>query len=162
MYHRREQDILRSAIMGHFWKQWRREYLLQLRECHRYCERNDSPYQPKIGDIVVVHDDGHPRKLAKIESLLKGEDQQVRGATVRVSSKRSKTSVLRHPFKYLYPLEIDCEVKANQDKDVTSHNDGNQGGEIQPVEVMSSTKRSRRAAALRAENWMKAVLQHNL
>ena len=154
-----------SAIMGHFWKRWRRVYLLLLRECHRYCEGNDSPNQHKIGDIVVVHDDSHPRgfwKLAKIESLLKEADQQVRGATVQVSSKRSKTRVPRCPLKCLYPLEIDCEVKANQDKDVTSHNDNNQGGETQPAEVTSSTKRPRRAAALRAENWMKAVLQDNL
>ena len=46
--------------------------------------------------------------------------------------------------------EINCEVKANQDKDVTSHNDSNQGGETQPAEVMSSTERPRRAAALLA------------
>ena len=70
--------------------------------------------------------------------------------------------VLRHPLKCLYPLEIDCEVKPNQDKDVTSHNDSNQGGETQPAEVTSSTKKPRRAATLRAENWIKVVLQDNL
>ena len=75
----------------------------------------------------------------------------------RISTKI--VEVLRRPLKCLYPLEI---VKPNQDKDVTSHNDSNQGGDKQPAVVTSSTKRPRRAATLRPEKWMKVVLQDNL
>ena len=118
--------------------------------------------------MVVVHDDNCPRgfwKLAKVESLLKGADELVRGAAVRVSSKGSRTSVLRRPLKCLYPLEIECQVKATQGESVTTSSDSNQEG-VQhartPREVVSSVSRPRRAAAMRARNWMKTVLQDEL
>ena len=157
-----------SVIMEHFWKRWKTEYLLQLREYHRHCNGDDSVHQPRVGDVVVVHDDNCPRgfwKLAKVESLLKGADELVRGAAVRVSSKGSRTSVLRRPLKCLYPLEIECQVKATQSENVTSSSDSNQEG-VQhvrtPREIVSSVSRPRRAAAMRARNWMKTVLQDEL
>ena len=71
-----------SVIMEHFWKRWKTEYLLQLREYHQHCNGDDSVHQPRVGDVVVVHDDNCPRgfwKLAKVESLL-GSDELVRVA----------------------------------------------------------------------------------
>ena len=49
-------------------------------------------HQPRVSDVVGVHDDNCPRgfwKLTKVESLLKGADEL--GAAVRVSSKGSRT-----------------------------------------------------------------------
>ena len=122
-------------------------------------------HQPRVGDVVVVHDDNCPRgfwKLAKVESLRKGADELVRGAAVRVSSKGSRTSVLRRPLKCLYPLEIECQVKATQGENVTSSSDSHQEG-VQhvrtPREEVNSVSRPRRASAIRARNCMKTVLQ---
>ena len=105
-----------SMTMQHFWKRWRGEYLLQLRECHRQGVKGNSQ-SLKQGDIVLVHNEAHPRglwKIAKIERLLEGADGQVRGAEIRVSSK-SSNKILRRPLNRLYPLEIDCAVSVDPD-----------------------------------------------
>ena len=56
-------------------------------------------------------------------------------------------------------------VEATQGENVTSFSDSNQEG-VQhartPREVASSVSRPRRAAAMRARNWMKTVLQDEL
>ena len=75
-----------SKTMDQFWKRWRKEYLLELRECHRYGKWTQSPCDPiVIGDIVLVYDQDHPRtfwRLAKVEDLMKGSDGKIRGAII--------------------------------------------------------------------------------
>ena len=44
-----------NFTLEQFWSRWKREYLLELRECHRYGNTNGRGEQIKIGDIVVVH-----------------------------------------------------------------------------------------------------------
>ena len=105
-------------ILSHFWKRWRREYLSELRDAHRSSSKGHTgDRSPNVGDIVVVHDDNHPRlmwKLGKVEGLLEGHDGIVRGALVRVHS-RTGSVVLKRPVQLLYPLEIcDCEEKARR------------------------------------------------
>jgi len=103
-----------DRIMTHFWKRWSSEYLLELRDSHRYSRGTESASQQKLkkGDIVLLHDEKNARtfwKLARIEELLSGSDKQIRGAVIRVPSKTSipsKTSsiILRRTLKCLYPL----------------------------------------------------------
>ena len=62
-----------SRILKHFWNHWKKEYLLELREFHRSCEKHGSTYIVQRGDIVTVYDEGHPRglwRLGKIENLV--------------------------------------------------------------------------------------------
>ena len=65
-----------------------------------------------VGDLVLVHDEGHPRshwELGKVERILTRKDGQNRGTEVRVQAKKSKrTSLLRRPLQLLYPLEVRC------------------------------------------------------
>ena len=60
-----------NKVLAHFWRRWKKEYLLELRESHHH-----SKHPPKesncgtitVGDIVLVHEDNRPRgfwKLAK-------------------------------------------------------------------------------------------------
>ena len=53
-------------ILNHFWKQWSKEYLLELREGH--CQQRASGASPAIqpGDIVVVHEQDAPRRFWKL------------------------------------------------------------------------------------------------
>ena len=51
-----------SMTIQHFWKRWRGEYLLQLREYHRQ-KMNGKPQPPKLGDMVLVHNEKHLRGL---------------------------------------------------------------------------------------------------
>ena len=101
-----------NIIFSHFWKHWRREYLSELRDAHCSSSKvHTGNRSPNVGDIVVVHDDNHPRlmwKLGKI-GLLETHDGVVRGAFVRVHS-RTGSVLLKRPVQLLYPLEIcDCE-----------------------------------------------------
>ena len=77
-------------LLQHFWKRWSREYLTELRDAHRYSASPQSSNKKiTIGDIVLVHDEKHPRafwKLGKVEKLIKGQNGNVRGAVIGVHS----------------------------------------------------------------------------
>ena len=50
-----------NNVINHFWKRWTKEYLLELRNAHRYPSANQSFPLPREGDIVVIHDSDTPR-----------------------------------------------------------------------------------------------------
>ena len=67
------------------WKRWSREYVRSLREQHRNLWRNGQSY-PKIGYVVIVHDEDQPRnrwKLAIVTGLITGKDNITRGAVLK-------------------------------------------------------------------------------
>ena len=45
----------------YFWKRWRQEYLLGLREFHQTCQANKINCPVKEGEIVVIHDENSPQ-----------------------------------------------------------------------------------------------------
>ena len=108
-----------STILNRFWKRWRDEYLLELRDSHRYSSGDCSASeQISVGDIVVVHNDNKPRgfwKLGKVEDLVVGRDGQIRGAELRIHGKDGRTTMLRRPLQRLYPLEVHCVVSPNSE-----------------------------------------------
>ena len=57
-----------------FWKRWRTEYLLGLREAHRHLQTpRGGMSNAAVGDIVIVHDEKSPHglwKLGRINSFL--------------------------------------------------------------------------------------------
>ena len=96
-------------LLRHFWKRWRSEYLISLRDTHKYTNiTGNGKRYAAMGDIVLVHDENHPRtfwKLGRVENLIEGHDGLVRAAVVRVASE-SGTTTLRRPVQLLYPLEM--------------------------------------------------------
>ena len=104
-----------NNVLNHFWKHWRSEYLVELREAHSYTAKKQSSTSPsgvEVGDIVVVHDDHLPRgfwKLGRIDSIMKGKDGHIRGATVKVASKGGCSMLLNRPIQLLFPLEVKCQ-----------------------------------------------------
>ena len=98
-----------SRILQHFWRRWKAEYLLELREFHRAREERGSKYIIQVGDIVTVYDESHPRglwRLVKVESLIRGADGIVRGANLKVLSKKGIQKTIRRPLQHIYPLEV--------------------------------------------------------
>ena len=79
-----------QRLLKHFWKRWRNEYLVALRDVHRFAFTPGG--RGRIitqGDIVLVHDESYPRtywKLGRVEKLIQGRDGQIRVAVVRVTS----------------------------------------------------------------------------
>ena len=111
-----------SRVLSHFWRRWRNEYLLSLRDCHRYYKGGEVARELAQGDIMLLRDDSKPRgfwSLVRIENLIRGADGLVRGATIRVPSRGKKTTILRRPVTHLYPLEINCSQEVEGDADKT-------------------------------------------
>ena len=105
-----------NRILTRFWKRWRGEYLLELRDSHRYHHGSTRIDQLAVGNVVLIHDDTLPRgfwKVGVIEELLPGRDGLVRGATLRVVSK-GRTSRMRRPLQRLYPLEVESSNSSKE------------------------------------------------
>jgi hypothetical protein len=106
------EKIMQTWKKGHnrlnqFWKLWRKEYLLSLRERFQSSlkhPRKQSRQSPSQGDIVLVKED-LPRgrwKSAKIVMLNRGADKRIRSAQVLLPSQRLTT----RPLSCLYPIEM--------------------------------------------------------
>ena len=115
--------------MDHLWNRWRREYIPALRESHRL-KLDPAGQMVQIGDIVSVHDESFPStkwRMGVVHELIKGVDKKMRGAVVRIADKR-KSSYLRRPVQFLFPLAILDDVKKEPEgviEDVTSVKEGN-------------------------------------
>ena len=80
------------------WKHWRREYLLEIREAHRW---NPNAAYLSAGDSAGCQ----PWGLWKLSSLITGQDGHPRGAVLQIPSSGSN-GILQHPLQHLYPLEL--------------------------------------------------------
>ena len=97
--------FLRRKLIN-FWKRWKKEYLVNLREHHRMKECPSNVVAK--GYIVLVEDDNTKRiqwKMGMMERLITGKDGHVRGLEVRTIS-QGKTRCLSRPIQKIYPLEI--------------------------------------------------------
>ena len=80
-----------NVTLNHFWKRWRGEYLLQLREYHSHDKRSKGKEQRFNGEVVLLRSDNKLRgfwKLARVQKVLRGKDGQIRGAVLKVSGNR--------------------------------------------------------------------------
>ena len=60
-------------------------------------------------DVVILHDENLPRsqwRLGRVEKLIRGDRDIVRGAVVKVAGKKGKPSRLNCPVSKLFPLEV--------------------------------------------------------
>ena len=87
-----------NSVLNHFWRRWSREYLLELRDTHRQRSTENSQKSIETGDMVLIHDQDHPRgfwKMAKVLSLITGKDGVVRGAVLKVAAQRGPPTTLQ-------------------------------------------------------------------
>ena len=153
-----------NNLLNHFWKRWRNEYLLELRNSYRQGRGEIAKNSTvKVGDIVLVHDESLPRgfwKMAKVKELITGLDGRVRAAVVQQYAKNCRTpALLRRPLQLLYPLEV--HVSNQPDVTLTSSDDGiytPEDGTPDPDVAHDDQplRRSKRAAALQADQRRRA------
>ena len=97
-----------SRVLKNFTDQWRKEYLLSIRESSRV--QNNKSNVINVGDIVILKNENTSRmywKLARVENLLRSKDKIVRSAEVKVLSNDNKrTVVLRRPIQHLISPEV--------------------------------------------------------
>lgn len=153
-----------ANVINQFWKRWRREYLLELRESHRNNQGRSGDSPIAADDMVLVHDEHQPRgfwKLARVKETIVGKDGRVRGAVLKLPAKDGQTTLLRRPLQLLYPLEINCQVgeqtSAKEDSNSADEGELEQTDEEAPSE-RATCRRSQRTAARQANNQLKACL----
>ena len=98
----RERTNYIDKLLTDLWKRWTTEYLLSLREVHKCLLAKKGTIWPRVGDVVLIHDDG-PRskwKLGKITGLHPGRDGFNRVADLRISA-----GLTTRPLVRLFPLE---------------------------------------------------------
>ena len=108
-----------SRILKNFWKKWRKDYLIDLREHHRDKVERSGKIKISLGDIVTVHEEGLKKgfwKIGRIENLIKGQDDLVRGAELRISSRGKKPLVIKRPLQSLFPLEVNATEAVKHDE----------------------------------------------
>lgn len=120
-------------------------YLAGLREFHHCGAKKDQNKVIEIGDVVLIHDDSLPRsnwRLGEVTELIESRDGCIRGAVLRVASKRGKHLTLRRPIQKLFPLEVNTgNPPENERVEV-----------VQQPDLPSETSRPpRRAAAATAD-----------
>ena len=166
-----------NRTLDRFWKRWRQEYLLELRESHRYHHGHANPSQVSVGDIVIVHSADQPRgfwRLGRVKEVLVGRDEKIRGVVLRVAGKRHQAKLLQRPLQLLYPLEIcgppfESELSKPEFEDseqstsvAVSPDSGQNPNQETPQEDCSQVEpqcplhRSRRAAAVKARDRLMA------
>ena len=107
-------------LLSQFLNQWRRDYLLNLRESHNLKSRKDGKPSIQTGDVVVVKSDTSKRlywKLGLVQQLLTGTDGHVRAAIVRVPESQKSNKLLRRSVKHLFPIEVQRDASHNTSSD---------------------------------------------
>ena len=109
-----------SLTMSKFWKRWKDEYLTGLRKSHRLMQVHGSNGKfVAISDLVLVQNEKQPRllwRMGKVEDLIKGEDNIIKGAVVCVQS-GGGTTILRRPVQKLYLLELNLNTKTTRNEE---------------------------------------------
>ncbi|XP_065902306.1 uncharacterized protein [Dysidea avara] len=181
----RRMDHL-NKVLNHFWKRWKTEYLLQLRECHRYSGNGTNDDVLQEGQVVLMHNESSPRgfgKMVRIHELIRGGDGLVRGAVLKVPSRDTQPTLLRRPLKCLYPLEECCRAKPVEndksntvqsknpqssaecfvDKNVSNNNNDPRSKEDASYsQVQPSDVRPSRRAAQKANSFIRAVMTEDI
>ena len=74
-------------ILNNFIRQWKRDYLLSLRERRAITKPPGNPREVKEGEVVILREDGTARcmwRLACVVEAIKGRDGAVRSARVKL------------------------------------------------------------------------------
>ena len=151
---RRQRQLLQQ-----FARQWRREYLLSLRERAITKSGGGNPSLIQVGDVVILKDDSTARafwKMGKVEELLPGDDGKVRAAVVRVPRRNGTTQLLKRVIQHLIPLEVRVESTDNQ---VPGQSCAQVPGLQQVIPSIPNTQRPRREAAIRGENLRRELMK---
>ncbi len=114
--------------LDRFWTLWHEEYLLSLCERHRLCHKQAKgsvDLQPRIGDIVLIHDDMRSRgqwKMGKVVSIYPDHNDEsvIRAADVLLPNR----TIIKRPLNLLYPMEL-SEIQESKitGEDVSSEKD---------------------------------------
>jgi len=105
-----QRNKQQKHLLNKFLCLWQKTYLLSLREHHsvKKKQRNKNSVIA-VSDVVVLKSDSTKRhfwKLAVVQKLLKGHDEVVRAAIIKVVDGEGKYSLLRRSIQHLIPTVL--------------------------------------------------------
>jgi len=108
-----QRNKQQKHLLNQFLGLWRKTYLLGLREHHLVKKKQHNKNSViAVGDVVVLKNDSTKRhfwKLAIVQQLLKGHDEVVRAAIIKVVDGEGKSSLLRRSIQHLIPIEVSSD-----------------------------------------------------
>ena len=144
-----------------FWKVWKNDYLLSLRETlplrHRG-SRSQLSREPKIGEVVILKEEFTPRrtwKLARIKDFIISKDGNIRSVVVELPNKHLISRSVNHVF----PLELSAiqdtpnNTDGSNDETSTTTDDptSTEGKEGHPCLRKAASRAKQRIAELMSE-----------
>ncbi|XP_044165233.1 uncharacterized protein LOC122949165 [Acropora millepora] len=104
-------------VLQQLTNQWRREYLIELKERSQVGFKGRNKRCISTGDLVLLKNDSTSRafwKLGKVEDLIPGKDGNVRAAVVKVANNAGRSSHLRRVIQHLVPIEVKVQSESTQ------------------------------------------------
>ena len=152
-----------NKLLSDFWNRWQTEYLMELRDSHRYVGKTSNENPVRVGDVVLVHDT-KPRgfwKLARITQLVSGQDGRVRGAILKVASPGKNPQTLKRPLQRLYPLEVPhLSTEERAEGMICESEPETQTPTDENCETVKQSGRPLRSAAKKARDNFRAIAFH--
>ena len=110
-----------KSLSEHYWKRFREEYLLELRNHH--VQGGDPVRKPEVGDVVVIEglSKRNHWRLGRILSFITGSDGRHRGAVLKYFDGTKNRSIQR-PIERLYPIEVRATVPVSADDALSANN----------------------------------------
>ena len=96
------------------WKRWNAEYLRALRERHNM-KHKVKKMKISIGVVVLIKNADRNRrkwKIGTVDKLCYGRD------VIRAVQLRSGKSFIQRPIQHLYPLELNCDINREKEKEL--------------------------------------------
>ena len=108
-----------QKALDEFWKIWREEYLVSLRERTQTLLRSGrfkATEIPKVGDVVQIKENCARGcwKVGRVAELVPSSDGHIRSVKVTLPNRK----VLGRPLKLLYPLECEPIEQCSTDKNI--------------------------------------------
>ena len=167
--------------LNQFWKLWRSEYLLSLRERPQMslkCPHSTAAATPRVGDVILIKED-LPRgrwKVGRICELIQSRDQRIRSAKITVAPGK----IIKKALHFLYPIEcpeerdasketpaMNSHASASDDRNIYSddneiEDDVNHDASVDQ-DTVPTTRRTRRAvieARRKLQQWLNPKEDH--
>ncbi|CAB4007896.1 Hypothetical predicted protein [Paramuricea clavata] len=132
---------------------------MDLEECknrllHVRKTKGENTRRISMGDVVLIKDDElsvHTQwRMGKVLGLVKGHNGQIRGAKLKVLSKKGKQTAVFRPLQRLIPFEINENHDCMSEQQLKESNDSVDKDEN--VNKETSAKRPTRKAAVEGQN----------
>ncbi|XGW27382.1 hypothetical protein V3C99_007746 [Haemonchus contortus] len=138
-----------TGILDTFWQRWSKEYLTSLREQFRTTHKTPRSYQeeqPRLGDIVLIHDSTLHKGQWKAGRITGSGDNYKRSVEIRLASQRTITRPLNLVYKFEISstngssLDIDKPTSNRNEERNSNNNKTNRTDSIHPMTTRSKAR----------------------